>query len=91
MVVEVASVLDLNSMFDMLTPYQSPVSPKQFGRLAANLLFVAFIILSWFIIYLVNKPKEQRNLVKELIAASLGSIFAGFGTIFLIMWTGIFL
>lgn len=49
MVVEVASALDLNNMFDLLTPYQSPVSPKQFGRLCFNLLFVAFIILSWFI------------------------------------------
>lgn len=41
--------------------------------------------------YLVNKPKEQRSLVKELIAAVFGSVFAGFGAIFLIMWTGIFL
>jgi len=39
----------------------------------------------------VNKPKEQRSLVKELIAAALGSAFAGFGTIFLIMWAGVFL
>jgi len=41
--------------------------------------------------YLVNKPKGQRSLVKELLAAAFGSVFAGFGTIFLIMWTGIFL
>jgi hypothetical protein len=41
--------------------------------------------------YLVNKPKDQRSLTKELIAALLASIFAGFGAIFLIMWTGIFL
>jgi hypothetical protein len=41
--------------------------------------------------YLVNKPKAQRSLAKELIGATLGSIFAGFGAIFLIMWTGIFL
>jgi hypothetical protein len=40
---------------------------------------------------LVNKPKEQRRLTKELLAAVFGSIFAGFGAIFLIMWTGIFL
>ena len=33
----------------VLTPYTSPVSPKQFGRLSGNLLFVAFVILSWFI------------------------------------------
>ena len=86
----------------ILTPYTSPVSPKQFGRLSGNLLFVAFVILSWFIMYapsiispfrsyLVNKPKEQRSLAKEIVAAVFASVFAGFGTIFLIMWTGIFL
>jgi hypothetical protein len=37
-------------MVDHLEPYQSPVSPKQFGRLSGNLLFVAFIIVSWFIV-----------------------------------------
>lgn len=39
--------LDLSSM--ELTPYQSPVSPKQFGRLSLNLLLVAFTIFAWFI------------------------------------------
>jgi hypothetical protein len=41
--------------------------------------------------YLINKPKEKRSLTVELIAATFGSIFAGFGMIFFIMWTGIFL
>lgn len=41
--------------------------------------------------YLVNKPKDQRSLVKELVGATFASVFAGFGAIFFIMWTGIFL
>jgi len=49
MAAELAEPLDLNSMLSDLTPYQSPISPKQFGRLSGNLLFVAFIIMSWFI------------------------------------------
>jgi hypothetical protein len=32
-----------------LVPYQSPVNPKYFFRLSFNLLFVGFILLSWFI------------------------------------------
>ena len=41
---------DRLNLADMtLTPYTSPVSPKQFGHLSFNLLFVAFIIMSWFI------------------------------------------
>lgn len=49
MAAELAETLDLNSMLGDLTPYQAPISPKQFGRLSGNLLFVAFIIMSWFI------------------------------------------
>jgi len=29
--------------------------------------------------------------VKELLAATIGSAFAGFGVIFMVMWTGIYL
>eukprot|EP00347_Sterkiella_histriomuscorum_P000860 403374244 len=86
---DVADLLDLSKL--ELIPYQSPISPKHFGRLAFNLLLVAFVIMSWFIIYLVNKPKEQRSLVKEIIAAVFGSITAGFGVIFVVMWTGTYL
>lgn len=32
-----------------LVPYQSPISPKHFSRLAFNTLFVAFVIMAWFI------------------------------------------
>ena len=38
---------------DKLEPYQSPISPKQFGRLSGNLLIVAIII---------KNTKMQRNL-----------------------------
>jgi hypothetical protein len=34
-----------------LVPYQSPITPKNFGRLALNLLFVAFVLMSWFTMY----------------------------------------
>ena len=44
---EVSQAIDLSKLD--LIPYQSPVSPKHFGRLAFNLLFVAFIVMSWFI------------------------------------------
>jgi hypothetical protein len=47
---QLGEVLDFQAIVDRLEPYQSPVSPKQFGRLSGNLLFVAFIIVSWFIV-----------------------------------------
>lgn len=48
--VELAPALDMNALISDLTPYQSPISPKQFGRLSCNLLLVAFIVLGWFIV-----------------------------------------
>jgi len=45
----IAEVIDFSTL--NLTPYQSPISPKQFGRLSGNLLFVAFAIMAWFIMY----------------------------------------
>ena len=48
-------------------------------------------MINIFCSYLVNKPKEQRSLTKELVAAVFGSVFGGFGLTFFIMWTGIFL
>ena len=46
-----AAPLDMFTLVSegQLEPYLSPVSPKQFGRLSGNLLFVGFIIMSWFI------------------------------------------
>jgi hypothetical protein len=48
---QLAAPLDMYKLLadDKLEPYQSPISPKQFGRLSGNLLIVAFIIMSWFI------------------------------------------
>lgn len=84
-----------------LIPYQSPVHPKNFSRLAFNLMFVGFILMSWFLMYelmlnclysyLINTVKEKRSIVKELVVSFFGSIFIGFGLIFLIMWFGIYL
>ena len=38
----------MDKLIDELIPYVSPVSPKQFGRLSGNLLFVAFVVMAWF-------------------------------------------
>ena len=48
---QLAEPLDMYTLINegQLEPYQSPISPKQFGRLSGNLLLVAFIIMSWFI------------------------------------------
>ena len=38
----------------------------------------------------VTSTKLTRELTKELMLASAASIFMGFGTLFLLLWTGIY-
>ena len=38
----------------------------------------------------VTSTKVTRELTKELVLASVASVFMGFGTLFLMLWTGIY-
>jgi hypothetical protein len=38
-----------------------------------------------------NEPgNKKRNLFKELFIASFASLFLGFGTLFLLLWSGVY-
>lgn len=41
--------------------------------------------------YVINTGKDKRSLAKEIVVSFFGSIFIGFGLVFLIMWFGIYL
>ena len=38
----------------------------------------------------VTSSKFTRELKKELVISSVASVFMGFGTLFLLLWVGIF-
>uniref|UniRef100_A0A183CRW0 Dolichyl-diphosphooligosaccharide-protein glycosyltransferase subunit TMEM258 n=1 Tax=Globodera pallida TaxID=36090 RepID=A0A183CRW0_GLOPA len=38
----------------------------------------------------VTSTKKTRNLFKELFISTLASSFLGFGTVFLMLWVGIY-
>ena len=43
-----------------------------------------------FFVYEVTSTKFTRELVKEVLLSVIASIFMGFGTLFLLLWVGIF-
>jgi len=75
-------------------PYFGAVSSSLFPHLAVLLSLVGLFFLSWFFIYEVTSGSEgtaiKKNLTKELGLALAASIFLGFGTLFLLLWTGVF-
>lgn len=38
----------------------------------------------------VTSTKYTRNLLKELLVSSLAAVFLGFGSVFLLLWVGIY-
>jgi len=50
---------------------------------------VGIFFLAWFFIYEVTTGRK-KDVVKEGLLALLASFFLGFGTLFLLLWTGVF-
>jgi len=76
--------------------YLSPINPSVYPHFAIILCSVGIFFLSWFFIYEVTTGaesgalKKKKNLSKELLLASFASVFLGFGTLFLLLWTGVY-
>jgi len=77
--------------------YVSPINPGLYPQLCIFLCGLGIFFLSWFFIYEVTTGtdgggiKKRRNIVKELLLAFVASLFLGFGTIFLLLWTGVYI
>ncbi|KAH7730545.1 hypothetical protein AAVH_01593 [Aphelenchoides avenae] len=73
-----------------MEPYASPVSHGAYPQLAVLLLGIGLLFTAWFFVFEVTSNKKTRNLAKELFMASVASLFLGFGTVFLLLWVGIY-
>ncbi|EER05137.1 Protein NEF1, putative [Perkinsus marinus ATCC 50983] len=63
-------------------PYEPPVDPEQFVRLAVSLLTLGLGFTCWLMMYNVTRTKFERSLAKELIVAAFASITLGTGAFF---------
>ncbi|XP_008485256.1 transmembrane protein 258-like [Diaphorina citri] len=76
--------------YESMQRYVSPVNPAIFPHLTILLLGIGIFFTAWFFVYEVTSTKLSRDLVKELVIALVAALFSGFGTLFLLLWVGIY-
>ena len=75
---------------DSLSRYVSPVNPAVYPHLSIVLLAIGLFFTAWFFVYEVTSTKFTRELVKEILISVIASLFMGAGTMFLLLWVGIY-
>ena len=68
----------------------SPINPATYPHLALILLLIGLFFTAWFFVYEVTSTKYTRVLMKEITISVVASIFMGLGTLFMILWVGIY-
>ncbi|XP_024381046.1 uncharacterized protein [Physcomitrium patens] len=71
-------------------PLFSPVSEPLHPLLAVLLITIGLLVMASFFIYEVTSTKFSRSLGYEFATGGLASVFLGFGTLFLLLWTGVY-
>ncbi|CAN0839105.1 Transmembrane protein 258 [Linum grandiflorum] len=72
------------------TPVTSPVPITWYPTLAVFMLSIGLIIAASFFIYEATSSKKTRSLAKELTTGALASFFLGFGSLFLLLASGVY-
>lgn len=75
---------------EKLSQVLSPVSPSLYPLLATILLAVGLASTGGFFLYEVSKTRHGKQLKQELLLASIASVCLGLGTLFLLLWTGVY-
>ncbi|KAF8393537.1 hypothetical protein HHK36_021781 [Tetracentron sinense] len=71
-------------------PITSPVPDAWYPTLAVLMLATGLVVTASFFIYEATSSKRNRSKVKELITGAVASIFLGFGSLFLLLATGVY-
>ncbi|KAK1437606.1 hypothetical protein QVD17_03400 [Tagetes erecta] len=81
---------DLASMAQSAKPISSPVPVDWYPSLAVLMLAVGLVITASFFIYEATSSKKNRSLAKELVTGAMASVFLGFGSLFLLLASGVY-
>ena len=74
-----------------MSRYITPVNPAVYPHLTLVLLGIGIFFTAWFFVYEVTSTKYTRDIYKELFVALFAALFMGFGTVFLLLWVGIYI
>ncbi|XP_071714644.1 uncharacterized protein [Rutidosis leptorrhynchoides] len=71
-------------------PISSPVPDVWYPSLAVLMLAIGLVITASFFIYEATSSKKSRSLAKELVTGAVASVFLGFGSLFLLLASGVY-
>ncbi len=74
----------------MLTPLGTPLPVSTYPLLATVLLMLGLLSTGSFFLYEVSKTRHSRQIHVEFLIAAVASVFLGLGTLFLLLWTGVY-
>lgn len=72
---------------EMDIPYTSPVDPESYGTLSVVFLLLGLPFMSLFF---TRAVAPKKNALVELVLALLAALLLGFGTLFLFLWSEIY-
>ncbi|KAL9362399.1 hypothetical protein Peur_045184 [Populus x canadensis] len=68
----------------------SPVPVTWYPTLAIFMLAIGLIVSASFFIYEATSSRRNRSLAKELTTGALASFFLGFGSLFMLLASGVY-
>ncbi|XP_072965358.1 uncharacterized protein [Typha angustifolia] len=71
-------------------PISSPVPVEWYPSLAVVMVSIGLLVTASFFIYEATSSMRSRSLYKETGTAAVASIFLGFGSLFLLLVTGVY-
>ncbi|XP_038700743.1 transmembrane protein 258 [Tripterygium wilfordii] len=71
-------------------PITSPVPDSSYPTLAFLMLAIGLVITASFFIYEATSSRRNRSLAKELMTGAVASVFLGFGSLFLLLSSGVY-
>ncbi|XP_068649364.1 uncharacterized protein [Aristolochia californica] len=74
----------------MATAISSPVSVEWYPVYAFFLIALGLAVTAYFFIYEATSTRKSRKLSTEFSSAIVASIFLGFGSLFLLLSSGVY-
>ncbi|XP_018829770.1 transmembrane protein 258 [Juglans microcarpa x Juglans regia] len=71
-------------------PITSPVPDAWYPTLSVFMLAIGLVVTASFFIYEATSSRRNRSLTKELITGAVASVFLGFGSLFLLLASGVY-
>ncbi|KAL5768628.1 hypothetical protein ACOSP7_015177 [Xanthoceras sorbifolium] len=71
-------------------PISSPVPDALYPTLSVVMLAIGLVVTASFFIYEATSTRQNRCLTKELITGAVASVFLGFGSLFLLLASGVY-